>query len=256
MPQQPPGRVEHRGSVGVLVGVHPTGHHRGSQSGRSSIERRMCHRGQVRPGRLTRVGRHAPAGQSGQDSDGYLRAQRRYEVTPPSGGCTRAPQQTERQISPRTRSQSEGGSGRPAAGLTHILTVRRPQRAIMLGCLWTVTARPARRKMPVRDGDAVLGTHRPPRQPTVRKRAQEPTEGPTIDQSAARAPTSGADRGRSHATALAEPVGHPRIGTSRRPTTAAAREVAFLSLPIRGVLPQPGSAWLGKISTAVRYSRR
>ena len=63
------------GSVGVLVRVHPTGHHRGSRSGRSSIERRMCHRGHVRPGRLTRVGRHAPAGQSGQDSDGYLRAQ-------------------------------------------------------------------------------------------------------------------------------------------------------------------------------------
>ena len=42
MPEQPPGRVEHRGSVGVLVRVHPAGHH-GSRSGRSSIERRMCH---------------------------------------------------------------------------------------------------------------------------------------------------------------------------------------------------------------------
>ena len=47
-------RRDDRGSVGVLVRVHPTGHHRGSRSGSSSIERRKCHRGDVRPGRLTR----------------------------------------------------------------------------------------------------------------------------------------------------------------------------------------------------------
>ena len=42
MPQQPPGPIEDRGSVGVVVRVHPTGHHRGSRSGRSSIERIYC----------------------------------------------------------------------------------------------------------------------------------------------------------------------------------------------------------------------